>query len=166
MYLLGAPRFKIITAHKPLLPMFNKATAKLPPHIEKWVMDMQDVDFELVYQPGKDDANPMDYLSRHPLPITGTEKVVKSILTAEHAVVLERIRKETAEDHQLQTLYKRIVKEDWRKHRKDNGIVPLFSIRHELYVMNGLIFRLNQIVIPPSLQRTVIKAANSLGHLK
>ena len=52
MYLLGAPRFKIVTALKPLLPMFNKATAKLPPHIEKWVMDMQDVDFELVYQPG------------------------------------------------------------------------------------------------------------------
>ena len=27
MYLLGVPRFKFITAHKPLLPMFNKATA-------------------------------------------------------------------------------------------------------------------------------------------
>ena len=31
--------------------------------------------------------------------------------------------------------------------------------------MNGLIFRLNEIVIPPSLQRTFIKAAHSLGHL-
>ena len=42
MYLLGAPKFKMITSHKPLLSMFNKATAKLPPRIEKWVMDMQD----------------------------------------------------------------------------------------------------------------------------
>jgi hypothetical protein len=25
IYLLGAPRFKIITAHKPLIPLFNKA---------------------------------------------------------------------------------------------------------------------------------------------
>ena len=48
MYLLGAPKFKIITSHEPLLPMFNKATAKFPPRIEKWAMDMQDVDFELV----------------------------------------------------------------------------------------------------------------------
>ena len=121
MYLLGAPRFKIITAHKPLLPMFNKATAKLPPRIEKWVMDMQDVDFELVYEPGKDNADPMDYLSRHPLPITGsdnTEKVVKSVLTAEHAVVLDRIRKETAKDNQLQKLYKRIVKKTDRSTEK------------------------------------------------
>ena len=168
MYLLGAPKFKIITSHKPLLPMFNKATAKLPPRIEKWVMDMQDVDFELVYEPGKDDADPMDYLSRHPLPITGTdntEKVVKSVLTTEHAVVIDRIRKETAEDKQLQKLYKRIIREDWQKHRKDDDIKPFFSIRYELHVMNGLIFRLNQIVIPSKLQNTVIKAAHSLGHL-
>ena len=53
MYLLGAPRFQIITAHKPLLPLFNKATSKLPPRIEKWVMDMQDVDFELIYEQGR-----------------------------------------------------------------------------------------------------------------
>ena len=166
MYLLGAPKFKIITSHKPLLPMFNKATAKLPPRIEKWVMDMQDVDFELVYEPGKDDADPMDYLSRHPLPITGTDntqKVVKSVLTTEHAVVIDRIRKETAGDKQLQKLYKRIIKEDWQKHRKDDDIKPFFSIRYELHVMNG--FRLNQIVIPSKLQNTVIKAAHSLGHL-
>ena len=62
MYLLGAPRFKFITAHKPSLPMLNKASAKLPPRIEKWVMDMQDVDFELVYESRQDDADPMDYL--------------------------------------------------------------------------------------------------------
>ena len=45
MYLQGVPRFKIVTTHKPLLPMFNKPTAKLPPRIEKWVMSMQDADF-------------------------------------------------------------------------------------------------------------------------
>ena len=90
---------------------------------------------------------------------------MKSILIAEHAVVLDRIRKETGKDKQLQKLYKRLVKEDWQKHRKDHDISPFYSIRHELYVMNGLIFRFNQIVIPPSLQNTVIRAAHSLGHL-
>ena len=39
IYLLGAPKLKIITAHKPFLPMFNKATTQ---KIEKWVMGMQD----------------------------------------------------------------------------------------------------------------------------
>ena len=60
--------------------------------------DMQNVDIELLYLPGQDTADPMDYLSRHPLSITGTgsaEKNAKSILTAEHAVVLYRIENET-----------------------------------------------------------------------
>ena len=67
MYLLGAPRFKIITAHKPLLPMFNKATSKVPPRIEKWIMDMQDTDFELVYEPGRDAADPARFSVKTPI---------------------------------------------------------------------------------------------------
>ena len=35
IYLLGAPKLKIITAHKLLLPLFNKAAMRLPPRIEK-----------------------------------------------------------------------------------------------------------------------------------
>lgn len=37
--------------------------------------------------------------------------------------------------------------------------------RHELYLVDDLIFRINQIIIPTSLQRKVIKAAHRLGHL-
>lgn len=75
MYLVGAPKFKILTAHKPLLPMFNKATAKVPPRIEKWIMDMQYVDFELIYQPGNDEKGPLDFLSRHPIPEKENEDI-------------------------------------------------------------------------------------------
>ena len=168
MYLLGAHKFKIITGHKPLLSMFNKATAKLPPRIERWVMDMQDVDYELIYEPGKDEQDPLDFLSRHPLPVSGTdntEKIIKNVINAEHAIVLDSTRKETRNDGQLQKLYKRILKEDWEKHRKDPDIHQFYSIKEELYVADGLIFRLNQILIPLTLRRVVIKAAHSLGHL-
>ena len=167
MYLLGVPKIKIITGHKPLLSMFNKATAKLPPRIERWVMDIQDLNYELVYEPGKDE-DLLDFISRHLLPILGsdnTEKVKKSIINAEHAVVLDHIRLETSKDKQLQKLQRRIIKEDWENHRKDTEIYQFYSIRKELYVVNGLIFRLNQIIVPAKLQRSVIKAAHSLGHL-
>ena len=95
MYLLGTSKFQIITAHKPLLPLFNKASIKLPPCIEKWVMGMQDVDFEPTYEPGKDDTDP---LSRHPLRITGkdtVENVFKYVISTEHVVVIDNIREET-----------------------------------------------------------------------
>ena len=54
-------RDSVFTAHKPPLPLFNKAKATMPPRIEKWVMEMQDVDYELVYEPGKDETDPLDY---------------------------------------------------------------------------------------------------------
>ena len=168
MYLLGAPKFKIITGDKPILSMFNKASTKLPPRIERWVMDMQDVDFELVYEPGKDEQDPLDFLSRHPLAVSGTdntEKIVKNIISAEHAVVLDHIREETRRDRELQKLQERIVKEDWEKYRKDHDINQYYRIKEELYVVDGLIFRLNQIIIPEKLRKSVIKAAHSLGHL-
>ena len=34
--------------------VFSKPSVKLPPRIEKWVMDMKDVDFEMKYEPGRD----------------------------------------------------------------------------------------------------------------
>ena len=52
---------------------------------------MQDVDYELIYEPGKDAADPMDYLLRHPLPESetdDTEMTIKMIVNNEHGVVL------------------------------------------------------------------------------
>ena len=60
---------------------------------------MQDVLFEMKYEPGRDELDPLDFLSRHPLPVIGnddTEKVLKAVITTEHAVVLDRIRQETS----------------------------------------------------------------------
>ena len=66
------------------------------------MMGMQDVDFELVYQPGKDEADPLDFLSRHPLPETGVdsvERVINQVVSSECAVVLEHIQDEIRKKH-------------------------------------------------------------------
>ena len=58
-------------------------------------MEMQDVDYELIYEPG-DAADPLNYLSRHPLPETendDTEKTVNMIVSNEHGVVMRSIKK-------------------------------------------------------------------------
>ncbi|CAG2249249.1 unnamed protein product [Mytilus edulis] len=167
IYLLGAPKFKIITAHKPLIPMFNKTTIKLPPRIEKWVMDMQDVDFEIMYEPGKDEADPLDFLSRHPLPEKEhdeTERVIKAVIHNEHAVILERLQEETNKDEHLIKLKDCILKTNWERNKKDMDIIPYYHMRNELYVAEGLVFRLNQIIVPKTLQEKVINAAHKMGH--
>ena len=57
------------------------------------------------------------------------------------------------------------MEEDWESHRIDTETLPFYHIRHELFVMEGLNFRWNQIIIPRRLQHKVVKAAHSLGHL-
>ena len=167
-YLLGAHSFRIVTAHKPLVPLFNKVKAKVPPRIETWFMGMQDVDYRLVYEPRKDEADPLDLLSRHPLPETGHEKteIIRWNLNAEHAVVVTRIREETQKDEVMQRLAKRIAKEDWEKHKKDKDLELYLHVKQELSFAEGLIFRERRIILPPALQRKVIKLGHSLGHLE
>ena len=167
IYLHGAPRFKIITAHKPLLTMFNKPSAKLPPRIEKWVMSMQDTDYELVYEPGKDERDPLDFISRHPLPETGndkTETIIKSVIQGEHAVILSKIQEETKKDPILRKLKEIITSETWEKYRKDPEIGQFYDVKDELYLAEGLIFRMNRIVLPETLRVKVINKAHQMGH--
>lgn len=57
-------------------------------------MDMQGVILEIVYKPGKDMTNPLEFLSRHLLPETRsdrTNKEVKAVINSEQAVVLKRL---------------------------------------------------------------------------
>ena len=54
---------------------------------------------------------------------------------------------------------------DWNKHKRNPDISCFHEARHELFVVDDLILRINKIVIPTSLQRKVIKAAHHLGHL-
>eukprot|EP00794_Sanderia_malayensis_P021366 gene21366-23446_t len=130
-------------------------------------MDMQDVDCELVYEPGKNEKDPLDFISRHPLPDTEEDTIeasVRSVVKTENAIVMEHIQEETKTDEQLQKLMKRIHMGDWEVHQHDPDIAPFFQVRSELYIVEDVVFRLNQIVIPRSLQRKVVKSAHSLGH--
>ena len=93
--------------------MFSKSTIELPPCIDKWVMEMQNV-----YEPGKDAADPLDFLSGHTLPETDTDrtkKEVKAVINNEYAVVLKRLQDETSSDTQLQNLKDQIIKVDWER---------------------------------------------------
>ena len=125
-------------------------------------MDMTDVDFEMKYETGRDEADPLDFLSRHPLPIIGnnsTEKILKAAIETKHAVVLDRIKDETYRDTALQKLSTTIKKGNWETSKKDVDLAPFYPIRDELYEAQGLIFRMERIVLPTTLQQKIIKTA-------
>ena len=119
-------------------------------------MGMQDVYFEMKYEPGGDEADPLDFLSRHPLPIIGnnsTEKILNAAIETEHAVVLDRIKEERRRDTALQKFSTTITKGTWETSKKDVDLAPFYPIRDELYEAQSLIFRMERIVLPTKLQQ-------------
>ena len=139
-YQLRAPKFRIVTAHKPPVPLFNKVKAKVVPRIEKCIMEMQDEDYELVYEPGKDEVDPLDYLSRHLVHDTRddkTEEIIRWTVNAEHSLVITRIREETPKDEAMQRLPKRIAKGSWQKYKRDKDLEAYLHVKQELSVAEG-----------------------------
>ena len=65
----------------------------------------------------------------------------------------------------MQRLAKRIAKGDWEKHKRDKDLELHSHVKQELSVAEGLIIRERRIVLPPALQRKVVKLGHSLGHL-
>ena len=112
--------------------------------------------------------DPLDFLSRHPLLIIGnndTEKILKTAIEMEHAVVLDRIKEETQKDGVLQKLSQTIKRDDWNVKKRDVDLAPFYPIKDEIYEAQGLIFRMERIILPSSLQQKIIKTAHKLRHL-
>lgn len=63
MYLRGAPHFRVVTDHKPLLTNWQRP--KPPLRIERCGLRLQPYKLDITYRAGKD--NPADYMSRNPV---------------------------------------------------------------------------------------------------
>lgn len=167
MYLVGSPKFIIETDHKPLLPLFNNPTAKLPPRIERFVMKMQGLNYEMKYVKGKE--NILDYLSRHSRAEAteiDDEESVKKMIAEGEAVTLEIIQRLTEKDEELVALKEVIQTGNWKKNQKNEMIKPYLNVAEELSVINGVVLRLERIILPRRLRARVVQIAHQAGgHL-
>ena len=123
LYVYGS-EFKVITHHRPLEPLFNRALSKPPTRIEIWILRLQAYHFLVEYRSGK--QNRADYLSRHPLhPAVKTSREV--YFTQEYvnflvggaipkALALEEIIAATEADVVIELCCKSIETEKWHEH--------------------------------------------------
>ena len=172
-YLVGAPRFKIVTDHRPLRFMFHKKCGDIPPRIEKFIMDIQEYDYEVEYRPGKTCI--ADYMSRHPTEKQGSgqteviENYVMKIVEVEccqminevSAVTIEKVKEVTRKDKDMQRLID-IIQSKKRGKKKTEGLEPYLTqdVFRELNVVDGVVCRGTRIVIPADLQKEIIR----IGH--
>ena len=115
LYLYGC-EFDLITDHKPLELIYKNPKSKPPMRIERWLLRLQDFNFKVIYQAGKD--NIADYMSRHPVKEAKRENLAEQYVhfISENAVpksmTLLEIQEESQRDPTIQFVMRAIETND------------------------------------------------------
>ena len=159
------------TDHKPLVSITKKPLASAPKRLQRMLLRMQQYDYEIHYKPGRDmllaDTLSRAYLENHKP--SSTEVEVEHIHAAQFLPVpdhqLKELQKETACDPTLQVL-KTVILNGFPDLKEETPTVihPYVSIRDELSVVDGIVFKGLKCVIPQSL-RPKIKSKLHESHI-
>ena len=161
---------RVSSDHKPLESILSKPLAVAPRRLQGMMMRLQKYTFEVTYERGKN-MHLADTLSRVYLPTEGNlqDREFEYINMASYLPIaeerLEEIRRETRNDPSLQEL-KCVITLGWPEDKSKVApqVHPFFSIRDELTIQDGLIFRGQRVVVPQSL-RPMIKTKLHSSHM-
>ena len=172
-YLVGLESFKLLTDHKPLVPLINSQDIdKTPLRCQRLLMRLRRFSAKAEYIAGKELVVP-DTLSRSPLKDTESNDIENDIEAYVNSIEsdrpmsdskIEQIRQLTIEDNQLQCVIK-LTKSGWLDQEK--AVPPdaseYFAARNSLSVHNGLLLYENRIVVPMNLRRETLENIHE-GH--
>ena len=173
-YLVGLKQFKLVTDHKPLVPLINnRSLDNVPIRCQRLLMRLMRFNAVAEYAPGKT-LLVADTLSRSPL--TSSSSVSETDIEVAHYVEsvvstipastskMDEIRQTTAQDTEMLSV-KQMIKNGWPDHSQS---VPAdarayFQVRAELSEYSGLILRGSRIVIPKLLRAEILLKIHE-GH--
>lgn len=177
-YILGK-RVTVESDHSALETLFKKPLHKVPSRIQRMMLKIQGYDLNVKYVPGKKMLIP-DYLSRSYLPLSNspsetkfdaelnTEIICHVTVTVNHLPISdekkELIKLKTLEDPVLCKV-KEYIQNGWpiSKQNLDSSVTPFWNLRHDLSILNNMIFKNQLIVIPVSLQKMMLSLIHE-GH--
>lgn len=173
-YLVGLENFRLVTDHKPLVPLMNKKDLdNVPIRCQRLLMRLMRFKPTAEYAPGKT-LTVADTLSRSPLQcmteVTDTHSDVECYIAAVLSNMpttpqkLETIKAATAADSSLQMVLK-CVKSGWPDYVADVPVAirDYFPIRSELSEYNGIVTRGCRMIIPSPLRADVLDRIHD-GH--
>ena len=160
----------VLTDHRPLEAIMKKELGKCPKRLQNMLTRLQAYDATVLNHPGKK-MFLADTLSRAYIHGVNQEWVddEDDVKEAEYIPVTERrlleLRSATKEDRSMQQL-EQVIVEGWpeEKIHLDPEVRPYFSMRDEMTVQDGLIFRGNRVVVLMT-QRAVLKEKLHSKHL-
>ena len=178
MYVNGAKHFTVITEHKPLERIWQKAQPPL--RIERWSMRLLPYKLTIKYRPGVE--NPADYMSRHPPEVVADDIPCQQKLAEAYvnwvaessvpkAMTFQDVKLATARDKTLQEVMRLVRTNRWfeTKLQQANGVdlddlLDFKNVRDELTChSDGILLCGTLLVIPSELRDKAVKLAHE-GH--
>lgn len=172
-YIYGKNEVIVESDHKPLESIFKKSLNSVPARLQRMMLKLQGYNLIITYKPGKYMYIP-DTLSRAPLPDLYNDKLTTAVLNQLKMVInnmpisqdkLTLVKGETRKDERLKLLLEYIEK-GWPNHKYnlEKKLSYYWSMRDELYCVDGVIFRNKQVLIPKSLKKQMLNLIHD-GHL-
>jgi hypothetical protein len=149
--------------HKPLESIMKKPLYKTPLRLQNMLISLQHFDLVVTYKKGKE-LYIADTLSRAYLPEVDTIQVEGPLevnLVKQQTPIssekFEIFKEETCKDPEL-SVVTRVVMEGWPDQIKNcpNEAKPYFTIRSELTVVDGVLFKDAKIVVPKTLRNEML----------
>ena len=172
-YLTGLESFKLITDHKPLVPIINKKSLDdAPVRCQRLLMRLMKFNLVAEHAPGKS-LVVADTLSRNPIPDVCVDELEEDInLYVNHIesswpvsdIKLTQIALETEKDTVLSVVMKYVLN-GWPQYIRDvsDPAKDYFCVRGQLSVYNGLLVNGCKIVVPKSLRSDILNRIHN-GH--
>ncbi len=149
--------------HKPLESIMKKPLYSAPLRLQNMLMSMRQFDLEVKYKKGKE-LYIADTLSRAFVQEVNTiqvETLLDVNLVKEQAPISEAkfgvFRTETEKDPEL-SVVSQVVKDGWPENIRNcpTSAKPYFTVRDELSLVDGVLFKSNKIVVPKSLRAEML----------
>lgn len=172
-YLMGLEKIKLLTDHKPLIPLINSRDIdQTPIRCQRLLLRLMRFNIVAEHVPGKDQVI-ADTLSRQPLQcdqrldsVDAVQSYVEGMLSTVPVLdsMLRRIRDATESDDAFQRVIA-YTSGGWPRHisQADECLRDLYHVRSELSVVKGILVRARRIVVPQSLRSEILEKIHS-GH--
>lgn len=172
-YIFGKEKVIVESDHKPLESIFKKPLMSVPARLQRMMLRLQHYDLVVQYKPGKY-MYIADTLSRAPLPDLYSEEVHKNNLYQIQLIVnslpmsndkLSMIKKETKRDSECRKLSE-YISIGWPDHKSqiESDLKAYWSLRDEFFIVDGVIFKNNLVLIPQVLRLPMLKLIHE-GHM-
>ncbi|KAI4890200.1 hypothetical protein NFI96_001996, partial [Prochilodus magdalenae] len=172
-YLFGLASFRLITDHKPLVPLINsKDLDNVPIRCQRLLMRLMRFSGLAEYAPGKTLAV-ADALSRGPEQCYGDRDLQDDVAAHIDNVIsqapatpqrIRDIKQSTVSDPQLQAV-RSFIRSGWPEYLDSvpESARDFYQVRGELSEVDGLVLRGSRIVIPEGMRKVILERIHD-GH--